>query len=177
MPANVSFFLNMLLPLVMFDILDVFEGSKYDPTRIFMFDDDMNVLDKKLFTDQMADLGYQTHNSILNLKTIFFLMALYFLRVFLILILFIRFELTGKKPGLYDGEMKRLFFSEILTLSLEGYMELVISGYLQSKKDYLYNSIYGETISVICGYFCLTQAFVVLPICFFLLVKTKKQDL
>ena len=51
MPANVLFYLNMLLPLVMFDILDAFEGSKYDPTRMFMFDDDMNVLDKNLFTD------------------------------------------------------------------------------------------------------------------------------
>ena len=174
MPANVSFFLNMLLPLVMFDILDAFEGSKYDPTRMFMFDDDMNVLNKDLFTDQMADLGYQTHNSILNLRTIFFLMALYFFRVLLILVLFIRFNLTGKKPGFYDGEMRTLFFSEILTLSMEGYLELVISGYLQSKKDYLYNSVYGETISVICGYFCLIQAFVILPICFYLLVSTNK---
>jgi hypothetical protein len=78
----------------------------------------------------MADLGYQTHNSILNLQTIFFLMAIYFLRVLWILVVHLRFKLTGNKPGFYDGEMKTLFFNEILGLSLQGYLELIISGYL-----------------------------------------------
>ena len=125
----------------------------------------------------MADLGYKTHNSILNLKTLFFMMAIYLIRVIFIIFLFLIHKCSGKKPKFYSGEVERLFFNEMLTLSLEGYFELVISGYLQRKKDYLYNSVYGETISVICGYYCLTQAFVILPFCFILLISAKKENL
>ena len=139
----------------MFDILDVTEGTKYDPTQLFTFAEDQNVLDKELFTDQMADLGYQTHNSILNLKTMFFMMAFYFLRVIFFFSMFLISKATGYKSGFYKAESKRIFFNDILILSLEGYFEMVIAGYLQYKKDFLYNSVYGESISVICGYFCL----------------------
>ena len=51
-----------------------------------------------------------------------------------------------------EKEVENLFFNEILALQLEGFMEFIISGYLNYKKDYLYSTAWGESISVIVGY-------------------------
>lgn len=94
MPANVSFFLSMLLPLVMFDILDIVEDTIYDPTLLFTFAEDKNELDTNLFTDQMVDLGYETHNSILNTRTLFFTIMFYFIRVVFVVGAYLYYKLT-----------------------------------------------------------------------------------
>jgi uncharacterized membrane protein len=93
--------------------------------------------------------------------------AFYLFRVFLICLLFLVIKIRGKEFKFYQNEVKRLFFTEILTLSLEGYLEYVITGYLQIKKVYLYDSVWGETVSVIVGYICLVLAFIVMPSLFY----------
>ena len=39
-PANLSFFFSMLLPLVIFDVLDSIEGKWYDPVRMYKFEEE-----------------------------------------------------------------------------------------------------------------------------------------
>lgn len=39
MPGNVSFFFRLLLPIVMFDILDGLEETAYDPNNFISYDD------------------------------------------------------------------------------------------------------------------------------------------
>ena len=56
-----------------------------------------------------------------------------------------------------------MLFNEILSLSLEGYFEYLISGYLSYKKDFLYNTVFGETLSIIVAYSCLSLALIFLP--------------
>ena len=51
MPGNVSFFMSLLQPIVMFDFLDGLEGTPYDPNQIFEFDERRHALDKSLFSD------------------------------------------------------------------------------------------------------------------------------
>ena len=51
LPANLSYFLKLLLPFVMFDFLDGLDGTKYDSKQIFKTDEDLSKLDKELFTD------------------------------------------------------------------------------------------------------------------------------
>ena len=63
-PANVCTFHEIILPFVMFEFLEPEHSSRL----ILSFDDDNN--QHEMF-DQMADLGYETHNSILNLGSIF----------------------------------------------------------------------------------------------------------
>jgi hypothetical protein len=43
MPGNLSYFFNLLIPFVMFDILDGLEGHPRDPNNLFEFDDDLNL--------------------------------------------------------------------------------------------------------------------------------------
>ena len=46
LPGNLIYFLNIIQPIVAFDILDWTEGEAYDPTNIFNFDSKENTLDK-----------------------------------------------------------------------------------------------------------------------------------
>lgn len=73
---------------------------------MFEFDERRNALDKTLFSDQMSDLGYQTHNSILNLKSLFYLLVIYFVRVFLLFIMALIVKLTKRSSRFYEREKK-----------------------------------------------------------------------
>jgi hypothetical protein len=60
-PANVMSFFSLMIPLVMFDILsDIPELEQY-------FESNDNVL---MIRDQMKDLGYDTHNPTMIVKTL-----------------------------------------------------------------------------------------------------------
>ena len=79
----------------------------------------------------MGDLGYGSHSSIPNLQTIFFVLASYFLRVIIIVFVYLAYKMGSKKPKFYENWVKILFFGEIFAISIEGYFEFLISGYLQ----------------------------------------------
>ena len=78
----------------------------------------------------MENIGYPTSNCILNLKTLFFLLQIYFLQVLLTLLLATYNKKTGKGTNLLAKLKNQLFFAEILVIGIEGFMELYIAGYL-----------------------------------------------
>ena len=53
------------------------------------------------------------------------------MRVIIIGFVYIAYKMGSKKPKFYNNWVKILFFGEIFTVSIEGYFEFVISGYLQ----------------------------------------------
>jgi hypothetical protein len=63
LPANVIFFFKIILPIVMFDVLNGLDGTKMDPTNLMEFDE-TNELNSQVFISQMSDLGYKTNNSV-----------------------------------------------------------------------------------------------------------------
>ena len=75
----------------------------------------------------MADLGYLTHNSIINLKTIFWTIVLYLIRIAIVCSLYL---LKARKSKYYSKDIKNLFYNELIVLSIQGYLELLICGYL-----------------------------------------------
>jgi len=75
----------------------------------------------------MVDLGYETHNEILNLGSVSLFIAFYFFKVVVYLLLSLYQSLTGTKSKVVDKMKKGLFFSELLTLMIEAYFELLIS--------------------------------------------------
>lgn len=77
-PANLFSMYSMLIPLVMFDVLE-----QIDLIQDF-FEDDSDT-DFSLM-DQMKDLGYETQNVILNLGTLFVLMCAYFFKAFVLFV-------------------------------------------------------------------------------------------
>jgi hypothetical protein len=89
-PANALSFFQIVLPIVLFDIL---ENIEYIENIFGQQNEDSIVL------DQMKQLGYENSNTILNLKTIFVLMIFYFLKlIFLfIIIIIVKYCNKGKK--------------------------------------------------------------------------------
>lgn len=95
LPGNVTLFFKIIIPIVMFDILDGLDDTKYDPNNMIEFDEN-NDLDTQVFISQMSDLGYKTNNSVQNLGSMFFIICLYFLRVFLFTFFYFAVKYSGK---------------------------------------------------------------------------------
>ena len=73
-PANVSMFFEKVIPVIKFDALD-----PDWTTKVFMdFDMDGHEQLNHYVLDQMENLGYETHNSLLILGSLWIFMAVYF---------------------------------------------------------------------------------------------------
>lgn len=48
MPGNVTLFFKVIIPIVMFDILDGLDDTKYDPNNLMEFEEN-DELDKSVF--------------------------------------------------------------------------------------------------------------------------------
>lgn len=129
-PANVSILFSILIPIVMFDFID----PEYSSKLLLVFDEQ----DKVEF-DQMADLGYETHNSILNLGSICIFTSIYFAKFGLLVLLKVIHFLTNKGESLYKSLLNQLVFGEIITIVLEAYFEILVTSYLNlfTKKNVL----------------------------------------
>ena len=92
------------------------------------FDDEAQ--DGEDIIDQMQNIGYEANNCILNLGTLYFLIAIYFIEVVGTIFLALFTKCSGRAKQLFAKKIKQLFFAEILILSIEGFIELYISGYL-----------------------------------------------
>jgi hypothetical protein len=144
-PGNLSIFFENLIPIVMFDFLQNDEGI--DASMVLEFDEEAQIENQVYLLDQMENLGYNTHNCIQNLGTIVFLILVYSFEVFICLILVraLAKYYEGKPRTVYESLLSKLFFAEIITIVLEGYFELLISGTLNLRRP-LY-STKGEMIS------------------------------
>lgn len=111
----------------------------------------------------MSDLGYKTSNSILNLGSLFILVIMYFVRVGLLVFFWMVVKFTGKGQKSYKKQVDALFFNEILLLMMEGYIEFLISGYLNYDTPSCGGDASGEKISVYVSYFCLMVTLIIVP--------------
>ena len=68
----------------MFDILDADRTTKY----VFTFDEEEQEELQDELLDQMVDLGYETHNQLLNLGSLAIFVVLYFLKMVVYFIFF-----------------------------------------------------------------------------------------
>ena len=76
MPGNVTMLFSILIPIVMFDIID----SGWSTELIFNFDFAAEgEKAQEEIMPQMIDLGYEQHNSILNLGSVFVFLVVYIL--------------------------------------------------------------------------------------------------
>ena len=93
-PGNVSMLMSIIMPIVMFDILDNDQGI--DASLIYDFDEDAQ---GEEILDQMEDLGYETHYAILNLSTMYLMMNIYILKIFCLVSLKVFAMTTNGKFG------------------------------------------------------------------------------
>ena len=106
----------------------------------------------------MENIGYDTHNTILNLSSLYFVLMFYLLKIVVFATLYLTRHRSNK---VYLALRKTLFWEELLTLSIEGFMELYISGYLEY--SYPLDTQPGEVKAKIIGYLCLVQSLIVFP--------------
>ena len=117
-------------------------------------------------------MGYETHNSLLNLGTISIFILLYFLALIFLLILKMIILKTGKGNSIYSSIKKRLIFGLLISLLIEPYIELLISAYLNIKAPVSTKN--GEIIGIFTGYFAATISCGILPLTY-LWVITRNQ--
>lgn len=87
LPGNVILYLGKTIPIVMFDIIK--EEWIINPTNHFKFDDENNQLrtDDPRFAAQIGDIGYDTHNFLNNVGSVYIFFTIYLIRVFMVGIL------------------------------------------------------------------------------------------
>lgn len=73
-PGNVSMMFSLMVPVVMYDILD----SSYTSELVFTFDFEAEEQLSSSIRSQVRDLSYDSHNSILNLGSVLVFVAFYF---------------------------------------------------------------------------------------------------
>jgi hypothetical protein len=130
-PANVGSFFSLILPIVQFDLIP----PEYSYELVLTFDENpdenfQHKFDISVF-DQMKDLGYESHNSLRLLGSMFIFAMFYYIKVFFLypfLILTSRYFGVGR--SLRASLKKSLFFNEIIVINLEAYLELLIAGYI-----------------------------------------------
>ena len=75
-------------------------------------------------------MGYETHNSMLNLGSCIILIITYLIMLIILLIVKIFEWKTGKGSSVYKFLKKRLIFGSLISLLIEPYIEILISSYL-----------------------------------------------
>jgi len=116
----------------------------------------------------MVDLGYETHNSLLNLGSLALFTVLYVVRVFFFLFLCLLSSMTGFFGSYVTKLYHSLFYAEILAILIDAYFEFLISGYLQVKAPL--STTLGEQASFAFGIFGLFLVLVFLPACLFMVM-------
>jgi len=115
----------------------------------------------------MKDLGYKNNNAIINLGTLFVFVVFYLFKALIILpLVYIASKLTKQGQKLLSILVKSMFFTEIILLLIEGFMEFLISGYLNTIDPLLNSGYNGDIVSAYVGYFCLFKTIIFMPCCF-----------
>ena len=84
----------------------------------------------------MQDLGYDSHNSVQILGSLWVFSVIFFVRLILYLPMIMTLSLCRKSLVSYKKDLKkRLVIGEWVSISLEAYFEFLIAGYL----NILYN--------------------------------------
>ena len=113
--------------------------------------------------DQMKDLGYETHNSMQLLGSLFIFSMLWFIRALLFYPVVKLFVCVTKKGQEYSNGLRdTIFYGEIIVISIESYIELLIAGYLNIK--YQLDSTGGENFAVYVSYYCIIMCLVIMPL-------------
>ena len=107
----------------------------------------------------------------LGLNTFTFLIFIYFFKIFLSLVFYVIAILSGEEKyikRIYNNIRKDLFFNDYFSMSIEGFIEFIIFGYLNIKTAE--TSMSGEKLGLGFGVFSLLTSGIVLPITLIILI-------
>lgn len=78
----------------------------------------------------MEEIGYNSSNSMINLKTLAIAINIYIIKFLVCVTAWIWYRTTGRCAKVYHKLKYEVFFEDAIAISVEGFLELCISGYL-----------------------------------------------
>ena len=160
-PSNASFLMQLLVPVVTFDVLD----TQYTSELILDFDYENQVS----FNEGLANLKYESNNAVLNIGGLFLFMIIRAGMICLLVITHL-LKLIFKPSGdsnlviLHSYLEKNCIYSGVIMLFYEAFLENCISSYLgimYPLKD-SFNDFLGEKISFYLSFVCFGSNIVLL---------------
>mmetsp|Transcript_25612 Transcript_25612/g.39409 ORF Transcript_25612/g.39409 Transcript_25612/m.39409 type:complete len:360 (-) Transcript_25612:1793-2872(-) len=143
-PANAMMLFKVLIPIVTFDILENYEevlcvfisffgfsSSSSEAASETTWDgpDEAESEDTSTIPDQMQNLGFDSYDPFANLGTLGLMTGLYFVKVVVYLLVLwpVQRIFKMKKSGSWISTLgDSLFFSEIILIFIEGYIEFIV---------------------------------------------------
>ena len=122
-------------------------------------------------------MGYETHNSLLNLGSVTLFFCLYLIALIILAILKMVEHFTGKGTSIVKGLKKKLVYGFLISLLMEPYIELLISSYLNIKAPVSIEN--GDQIGIYTAYLGAICACGILPLSFIWVItrdNTKLED-
>ena len=158
--------MTIVLEITEFDIL----APEWSTNYIFEYEEfpDESFQSKMLeiFHVQMQDIGYDTHNSIPLLGSVFIFTVLYFLIAFVLLSWMLVVKMFALVTGYGDEFIRYLQgmirFRVILVIGLESYIPMLISGYANYNLNL--DSTLGEKIGYYTSVYCLLFAIIIIHV-------------
>ena len=161
-PANVASFFALILPIVQFDLIP----PEWSTELVLDFDDELSEdfeekFDTSVF-DQMKDLGYESHNSLRLLGSLFIFALMYYVRILVLFPLVCAIAKIWKVGLKYRTYLRQsLFFNEFIVVNIEAYMELIIAGYINYINPL--ESTNGEIVAQYVAYYAFVVCLFILP--------------
>jgi hypothetical protein len=170
LPKNVKLFYSILLSLANLDLIP----PEWSIVLIFdissEFDEPYSVV--------LEEMGYETHNILLNMGSLFFYFQLFLFGLFLMFILkLFKLKYPGDMRFLrpYRTLKKILFWGSFLLLFTEGYIEILISAYLNTLISIDYTK--SDRFSILLSWFILVVQLIIIPSAFIYMLTRSRQTL
>lgn len=121
LPLNALIFFQTVFPVGNFDFLQGVEPYQTFLKMAFVSSaEGQNTLE---IDAQTKAMGYETRNPYMNLRTLTLLMVVYWLKLVLMPILYLAYE-----KSLFNKLGKKMFYGELIILTMQGYLEFAIAG-------------------------------------------------
>ena len=120
-------------------------------------------------------MGYETHNSVLNLGSCSLFIMLYLIMLIILLIIKIFAWKTGYGTSIYKFLKKNLIFGSLISLMMEPYMEILISSYLNIIAPVTTKN--GDQVGIYTGYVGGIVSCGIFPISLLWVISRNKQKL
>lgn len=174
LPGNVVIASTILKPLVSYNFLKILDEQGLH--SLFGKDDAVLATEEGLdFLGQRATFGYDTTNVMFNLRTIATLLALYLLKIVVVIVLWCLTKLIKdeKKNGWiisqYEALKDQILFSDLMFMSTRCFFEVGIATFISFESPYLNIDLTMSNAALAISIFLLF--FLAAPLVYFWIIR------
>ena len=148
-PSNAMEYFKHVVPIVTFDILSAFDQYNDFLSNMSSRELDFEEEEKLNISDQIQELGYDTHNVYVGIGSLCVVITLLFMKTILLILIWpfkFGFERCKKKYKLLKSQ---LFFNDIFSITFDGYFGILLCCYFnfEATHDNINNNFANHSIS------------------------------